>query len=230
MSFFEDDQDDVESEKIQSSFGESRRTSFDESRRISEELPKIQAMKFITEMFSCRGYDTTKNSLVFDHHLNMWKLFSETELGEKVMAVFADCKPFGDAMEISEFNPISLLSNSKSLQTGDKCKINPNQNTGMDFVKSIIKFSLTNKLKIVILITDFMTTHAFKHIANVKQIRFLHFSYEEANVENMSNHIMQPVVFQRLKEQEKNLYIQQHPRYKVELQRYSINDLSLIHI
>ena len=188
------------------------------------EIPKIQAMKFIKEMFRDRGYNETKEYVLFDQHHNMWEMFSETKSGEKIMAVFADCKVFGDAMEIEEFNPVDLLSDASMMQSGEKAKINPSQNAGMDFVKHIEKFAEAQKLKFVILVTDFMTPHALKHISATTGIQFTHFTYEETGVESMAKHIMQPVVFRALDEKEKKEYIKSHPRYKTELNRYSFDD------
>ena len=181
-------------------------------------IPKIRSIKFVEQMFRDRNYRNSR--LLFDQPNNMWQLFSETADGEKVVAIFADCKVFGDAMEIEEFHPSGLTQET----TREKCKINPNQNAGMDFVKHIIKFAILHQLKLVILITDFMTSHALKHIYTVKDIKFSHFTYEDTGIECMHSHIMQPLKFQALDKKARAEYIKRHPLYATELPRYSIDD------
>lgn len=181
-------------------------------------IPKIRSIKFVQQMFRDRNY--RGNKLMFDQQNNMWQLFSETATGDKVVAIFADCKVFGDAMEIEEFNPTGLSQDT----TREKCKVNPNQNAGMDFVKNIIKFAILQQLKLVIIVTDFMTSHALKHIHTVKDIKFSHFTYEDTGIECMHSHIMQPVKFQALNKEERAKYVKSHPKYATELQRYSIDD------
>jgi len=180
--------------------------------------PKIRSIKFVQQMFRDRKYKDSK--LMFDQQNNMWQLFSETAQGEKVVAIFADCKVFGDAMEIEEFNPSGLSQDT----TREKCKVNPNQNAGMDFVKNIIKFAILQQLKLVILVTDFMTSHALKHIYTVKDIKFSHFTYEDTGIECMHSHIMQPVKFEALSREARAEYVKKYPRYAIELQRYSLDD------
>ncbi len=187
-------------------------------------IPQVRAITNVRQMFRDRYGPHSKQDLVFDRHHNMWELFSETARGEKVMAVFADCKIMGDVMELEEFNPQDVVDDDVTMQSGEKCKVNTNQNTGMDFVKLIVKFATTKKLHVVLIITDFMTPHAVKHMANVKGIDFTHFSYEEVGIEGMARHVMQPLVFRVLDEKERADYIRQNPRFRKELQQYSVTD------
>jgi hypothetical protein len=197
-------------------------------------IPKIRSMQMVKQMFCDRGYKRNMQT-VFDTAHNLWEIFTETSTGDKVMAVFADCKVFGDAMQIEEFSPNTTTetsnevpnevdrqasNNNKSTKHGREAS----QNTGMDFVKNIVKFALTQNFKIVILVTDFMTPHAQKYISTFEGIKITHFTYEETGIENMASHITQPIVFKALTPLEKAAYIKKNPRYKIELQRYSIDD------
>lgn len=196
-------------------------------------LPKIRAMKTIRQMFLDRGYN--KNMQVkFDQH---WQILTTTAQNEKVMAVFADCKMFGDVMQIEAFpsennslngnNDISHNDGGSRNNTGginNNDTGGKNKNTGTDFIKSLLEMAENQKIKIIILISDFITPHALKYVTTLEHIQFLHFSYEEAGIEDMARHIMQPVVFRALNPSEKQEYIRKNPRYAIERPRYSIND------
>lgn len=192
--------------------------------------PKVLAIKHVRQMFRDRKYNQAKETLVFDQHHNMWELFTETAAGAKVMAVFAECDAMGDVMEIAEFTPEGRREDEADMQSGEKCKVTANvQNTGMDFVKNLVRFALDKQLKVVLLISDRATTHALKHISSVKGVDFSHFSYEEVGIENKATHIMQPVVFRALEGKERAEFIRANPRYKLELQRYSVHDALVKH-
>jgi len=190
-------------------------------------IPKIRSMQTVKQMFYDRGYKKNINT-VFDKTFNHWQMCTETVTGDKVLAVFADCKIFGDVMQIEEFVPNSEpqepVEEPEETEKPSKKTKGSSQNTGMDFVKNIIKFAIAQHFKIIILVTDFMTSHAQKYISAFNNIKITHFSYEETGIENMANHITQPLVFRALNSIEKDHYIQKHPRYKLELQRYSIDD------
>ena len=197
----------------------------DENPKTSLATPKIRAMNFMKQLFHDRGYQDDKNAMIFDQQHNMWELITSTQKNEKVMAVFADCKVFGDVMEIEEFEPvINLSSPFASMQNLEKNKMQNGQNMGMDVIKSLLKFSQSQKIKILILVTDFMTTHAAKHVMALKNLQFTHFTYDEAGIENMPKHNTQPVVFRALTELEKAEFIKKHPCYERELGRYGVDD------
>jgi hypothetical protein len=184
-------------------------------------------MKFVKQMFRDRGYNERKQKVVFDKKQRLWEIFTETKDKKRVMAVFVSCKPFGDVMQIEEFTPEVSGGDapSTSFKGSEKSgKANASQNTGMDFVKGIVKFSIDQNVKIVVLVTDFMTPHALKYIAMVEEVAITHFTYEETGIERMAEHISQPVVFRVLTPAEKSDFIRKHPRYMNELQRYSIDD------
>jgi len=160
---------------------------------------------------------------VYDQDQQLWEIFTETKDQVRVMAVFTDCKPFGDVMQIEAFTPeVNTDKDADTFKGSDKTS--KSQNTGMDFVKNIVSFSYEQNVKIVLLITDFMTPHALKHINLLSDLCITHFSYEEMGVESMSRHISQPLIFRALDSQERIQYIREHPKYRKELQRYSIND------
>lgn len=191
-------------------------------------IPKIRSMQVVKQMFIDRGYNKKMN-IVFDPNHNLWEIFTETATGDKVAAIFADCKVFGDAMEIEEFSPElskeapSEESEEKHVKSSKHTR-EASQNTGMDFVKNIVKFSLAQNFKIVILVTDFITSHALKYVSSFEGIKITHFNYEETGIEGMARHITQPVIFRALSPSEKKAYVQKNPRYKIELQRYSVDD------
>jgi len=188
--------------------------------------PKIRSMKFVKQMFKDRGYNERKQKVIYDKKQKLWEIFTETQNRERVMAVFAACKPFGDVMQIEEFTPeVSTGVEPSAFKGSEKTgKAAASQNIGMDFVKNIVKFSEEQKVKIVVLITDFMTPHALKHIAMLEGVEITHFTYEETGIDRMAEHISQPVVFRVLTRSERETFIQTHPRYMHELQRYSADD------
>ena len=185
-------------------------------------------------MFRARNYVHKKERVVFDTKQKLWELFTETSTGEKVMAVFASCKPFGDVMEIEDFQPEIMDDNGGGNDDDDVTsegamfkgsdKKSQNKNMGMDFVKNIIAFSLKEEVSIVILVTDYMTIHALKHIDMLPGLTISHFTYEETGIEHMADHISQPVVFRPLSPTDRRAYIKAHPRYRIELPRYSVSD------
>ncbi len=184
-------------------------------------VPQIDAIEFVKKMFLARGYLNT--AIMLDQHLNKYVLYADTPSHQRAMCIFADCKIFGDSMDVGAFDPMDTHA-SDSAQIGDKCKVNPNQNTGMDFVKSVIRFAVAQDVRIVILVTDFLTSHALKHIRMEKSIQFSHFSYNETGVRGLSSHIYQPVTYEALSMDEKQIFIAKNPRYKQELPRYSVHD------
>ena len=94
----------------------------------------------------------------------------------------------------------------------------------MDFIKSIVKFAKSQSIKIVILVTDYMTTHAHKYIASLDGLKIVHFNYDETGVEHMASHIAQPMTFRALDTTERKEFIRKNPNYKTELPRYAVND------
>ena len=105
-----------------------------------------------------------------------------------------------------------------------KNKTQKNKNAGMNFMKYIIKYCTNQSIKVVILITDFITSHAIKHMNKVKTIDITHFTYAETCVENISTHIYQPTMFKVLSSVERKSYISKNPMYKTELFHYSVDD------
>ena len=64
--------------------------------------PKVRSMKFVKQMFKDRNYSADNQRTVFDQSQGLWEIFTETPDGRKVMAVFSECKSFGDTMQIIE--------------------------------------------------------------------------------------------------------------------------------
>jgi DNA-directed RNA polymerase subunit H (RpoH/RPB5) len=185
-------------------------------------IPKVRSMGFIRQMFLDRGYILPEEERKYDTQQKMWQIFAQTLEGHKVMAVFADCKEFGDANDIEDFTSITGRT-SDSMVAMDKGK-GHTQNTGTDFVKNIESMARAQKFKIVVVVTDFITPQAKKKLLSVKDIIFSHFTYDESGIENMPRHITQPMIFRALKGEERREFIRKNSNYRVELPRYSIDD------
>jgi len=188
---------------------------------------KIRSMNFIKQMFQDRGYKTEAQRLVFDQQQNLWKIFTETVTGARVMAVFSDCKAFGDSLQIDEVEHDTAGQDKSKRTDFHASKSSTSQNTGMDFIKHIVAFATAQDIQIVILVTDFMTAQALKYInsiSNGKRLRITHFNYDETGVEHMASHIAQPVVFRALKGDERTQFVTSHPMYRTELPKYAVND------
>lgn len=185
-------------------------------------IPKIRSIEFVRQMFLDRGYVLQSEDRMFDTQQNMWQLVGQTAQGDKVMALFADCKPFGDSLEMEEFVSTRDLV-SDSMVAVEKGKAH-SQNAGTDLVKNITSMARAQQIKVLILVSDFITPKALKHIISLQDIRFTHFTYAETGIENMARHIAQPVVFRPLSPSERARFVQTYPRYHIELPRYSIDD------
>lgn len=194
-------------------------------------LSKLRSMRFVRQMFRDRGYCGSEDTLVtlYDPRQDLWQIQTQTENKERVCALFADCKAFGTAgqVHLSELNPplaYTILEGrdqqSPVLPSGN----NVSKNTGTDYIKSLIRFAKDQDLKVVILVTDFMTPQAGKLLLKVAGVRMTHFTYDETGIEHMADHITQPVMFQALSGAERATFVQRHPRYEHELLRYSVDD------
>ena len=183
---------------------------------------KLRSMRFVKQMFVDRDYLTEKQRIVFDQSKNIWQIFTETKDHQKVMAVFADCKTFGEGLQMEDTNDNDIKSNQFQQQIQSKTL--SSQNMGMDVIKTIVTFAKGENIKLIILITDFLTPHALKHLPSIEDIRITHFNYDETGVEHMANHDLQPVKFQALSKGERKLYIKSHPLYQTELTRYPVDD------
>lgn len=196
-------------------------------------LSKLRSMRFVRQMFRDRGYRSNEDTLVtlYDPRQDLWQIRTQTEQKEQVCALFADCKAFGTAgqVHLSELDPPLVYTTlegrdqqspvlpSSSNNTGSK-------NTGTDYIKSLIRFATEQKLKVVILVTDFMTPQAGKLLLKVAGVRMTHFTYDETGIEHMADHITQPIKFQALSGAERAAFVRRNPRYEQELLRYSVDD------
>lgn len=190
--------------------------------------PRLRSIRFVRKMFADRGYlvDDESMKTVFDSKQDLWQIFTTTKTGDKVVAIFAGCKAFGDSLEVddedlTQFTRIDATEIKSSLSIPSA---KSGKNTGTDYIKSILKFAREQQIKVVILVTDFMTPQAAKLMMKVDGIRTTHFRYDETGIEHMADHITQPILFKALTGQARKDFIAKNPRYKTELMRYSFDD------
>lgn len=190
--------------------------------------PKLRSIRFVRKMFADRGYRVDDESMktMFDSKQDLWQIFTTTKSGEKVVAIFAGCKAFGDSLEVddedlSQFTRVDATEIKSSLNIPSA---KSGKNTGTDYIKSILKFARDQDIKVVILVTDFMTPQAAKLMMKVDGMRMTHFKYDETGIEHMSDHITQPIQFKALTGKARKEFIAKNPRYQIELLRYSFDD------
>ena len=191
--------------------------------------PKKQALKFVQQMFVDRKYNVDQSELKFNEKHKLVEFYTQDAQGKLIIAIFAACKPFQDIVEIEDIEEHETAEDFEYdvdvfIGTDKKYNKNKNKNAGTDFMKLIIRFCNDHNIKTCILVTDFITSHAIKHINKTKNVDITHFTYSETCVENISKHVYQPYIFQILSAEEKKNYIRQHPLYQTELFHYSVDD------
>jgi hypothetical protein len=191
---------------------------------------KLWSMRFVRKMFRDRGYQADDASIktYFDDRQNVWQIHTRTSHGDKVVAIFADCRSFGQD-EVVPMNDVNVIridgresKDSLTIPSGN-CN-STNKNMGTDYIKCIVKFATEHNFKVIILVTDFMTSQASKLMLKVDGLRMTHFTYDETGIEHMADHITQPVMFKALDKKQRQDFIQKNPHYQKELIRYSFDD------
>lgn len=107
-----------------------------------------------------------------------------------------------------------------SFQHSDK----DSKNMGVNLIKSLHEYALKHSIGIVIIVSDRLTPHAYKHAMAQRDVEFVHFTYGETGVRRLARHIYQPVLFERLQGQALDTFIKGMPNYATELLRYSFDD------
>jgi len=98
------------------------------------------------------------------------------------------------------------------------------KNMGVNLIKSLHEYALHNSIGIVVIVSDKLTSHAYKHAMAQKDVEFVHFTYAETGVRRLARHIYQPVEFRKLKGRELEQFIKANPNFADELLRYSVDD------
>lgn len=178
---------------------------------------KSQAVSFVRQMFKDRHYKHV------DFNESMDYVITETRDGRRVLAVFASFKKVGEILEIQDVSQESCGEEDDYVDDpeGDFMK---DTKTGINVIKQLCDFCEKNNIKIVIWITDSMTSQATRYGRILKEIEFVHFRYEETGVENIARHIYQPLVFEALNHDDRLEFIREHPNYRDELPRYAFDD------
>jgi len=179
---------------------------------LSLPLPKVKALRFLERMFKDRGY---KNLKITRHTTNI-HVYADKPNHERVLAVLKECTPMGG---IADW-PFPIPEDEIVSQYKSKHK----SGVGMDFVKDLVQLARDHEIPTVMIVTDFLTSHAIKFIGTVKKIHVSFFAYQEVCIENMAEHIYQPITFRALQSEEKKNYIMKHPKFATELPRYASND------
>jgi hypothetical protein len=186
---------------------------------------KASAMKFLDNMFEARGYNIDTKQVVLFKRKKLWEVFIEDGNGDKVMCVLTTvCSSNLDSMGIEEIKPEERSFENEEgknlIFEGTKTNSGKNNTVGMDFIKSIITYGEKNNVKLVILVSDTVTSHAVRAISKAN-MQIVHFTYIETAISSMSKHINQPVVFRKLSILETKLLKAKNPMYQKTLQRYS---------
>lgn len=98
------------------------------------------------------------------------------------------------------------------------------KNMGVNLIKSLHEYALTNHIGIVVVVSDKLTSHAYKHAMAQKDVEFVHFTYAETGVKRLARHIYQPVEFRKIIGKDWDRFIKANPSYESELLRYSVDD------
>ena len=180
-------------------------------------------------MFQKRGYDLDSKQIAYVKAKKIWNVFINDQHGQKVLCILTSVcvTPQEDTIGIQEFSSAERPDMESKQVIFEGCRTKSSktkkQNIGMDFIKSITAYGKKNGVRLVILISDSVTSHALK--AMVKSaVRIVRFTYAETSVLNMTQHINQPVLFRKLTIPEQKEYGSLHPGYLRQLQRYSMND------
>jgi DNA-directed RNA polymerase subunit H (RpoH/RPB5) len=164
-------------------------------------------------MFEIRGYNLNTKKIVFSPQTDVWQVFIRTAQGEKVMCVLT---PTGGRDTVMEEQKLDI---SSTMFQGS----NKTENIGMEFIKSLEEYGESNGVKLIVIISQSVTSYALRAISK-SDINILHFTYHETNIAKMAKHIYHPLMIRRLSPAEKKIYISGHTLYHKELQRYSQND------
>jgi hypothetical protein len=183
-------------------------------------LPVSNAMKFVRNMFTRRNY--RKKTKLFTYE-NLWQMFTVSATGDRVMAMFGNCNPLNDIMNITEYSECEsndvASEDMESFEGNEKSS----KNHGITFIKTLVLFSLEKNIKIIILVTDTITKQAIKVLPTLENVNITFFTYAETGNEYI-DHVFQPTKFEALTPNAKSLFIQQNPRYEQELTRLPVED------
>lgn len=189
--------------------------------------PVAQAIKFVGQMFKDRKYNIDHRKLVYDRKHDLWEMFTETQGGHKVLAAFSKCKAFGEVMQLDTYMPSDNTGyeSDDNIDTfSDSKKTSKSGGLSVSFVRSFVEFVRKKQVKVVVLVTDLISTQAVKLMHETPDIFMTHFTYEETGILHMPRHVAQPTVFRPLSIPDKKAFVEANPRYRQELERLPVDD------
>jgi DNA-directed RNA polymerase subunit H (RpoH/RPB5) len=197
-----------------------------------------RALDFIIKMFQDRKYVVKNKELLFNIENHFYYIEGFHKTVGKVLCVLGPDQSISHGVDLFDFvNMIEInrllnqkntsetnVQNIKTTIASNSYMGHKKNKTGIDFVKMIVTYCQVNEYKILILITDYITPHVFKHISRIESVKITHFTYNEVCIGCIAKHKDQPINFKALSPVEAQEYKKKHPLYEKELPMYSIDD------
>ena len=194
-------------------------------------------------MYNERGYQVDTHPY-YRESARIWEIKAVDDEGRKVLAVFTPvCRPVGDILEIDEYvfdEPGADTENDTENDEEDddeeeeeeedaityggvpkKKKNGSKEKTTKKFVDALIEYAKSQDIRRVTLVTDEMTTNAYKRILMCDELVIKRFTYVETNVDKFHTHVLQPTLFQKLTAEQAQKVKRDNPRFEREFQPLS---------
>lgn len=190
--------------------------------------PKIKALQFVKTMLCRRGF-VRDVQVSYDAKHELVQVRASTPEGENALAVLSNCCILNDTLSIlptslDNQHSSQMADSAETFHGANKTPSKKSKNAGTDFVKSVVRFARQHDFGSVIVVTDFMTPCASKHMHSVGDLFLQHFTYAEVCRGCPVDNIHQPQSACPLSPQARVAFCRRFPDWKASLMQVPIDD------